>query len=93
MDKEIVIVPKWEFVMWDLEKDTEYSQSITGTLGKPIPNLERRYIERVGGTKIHSLDSGEIQTKWTTRWENSCSFTTMWEECSICGKKFNEREF
>jgi hypothetical protein len=86
MSDEFVFVPRKEWIWWDLDRDTEFTQSMTGT-----HNLERRYVEKPP-IRLHAADLGRFVAKWDTRWEGLKSYTTWWLECEKCGKHFNEQE-
>jgi hypothetical protein len=88
MNSEIIWVPYGEFILWDLEKNMEFHGVVTGTHGQ---FTEIRYVQK-GNRKIHASDEGVIQARWTTRWEGTTSYTTYWDECLLCGKKFNIQE-
>lgn len=92
MDNEIISVPHWDFIWWDKFADREFVGALTGTPTKPLPPLERRYVQ-LGERKVHAPDGGVLETKFVTRWEGAKSFTTYWQECSQCGKRFHEQEF
>lgn len=94
MSDEIITVPVWEYVWWDKINDCEFLAAVTGTPWNPIPteHLQRRYIQRVGGRKVHSGCGGAIETKWSTRWEDAKSFTVFWQECLQCRKRMSYGE-
>jgi hypothetical protein len=90
MNDEILIVPKWEWVMWDKELDIEFRHAVTGTWMNS-PRLERRYIQN-GEKQVHILDGGVLETMWRTTWVDSISYTLYWKECPICGDEFDVEE-
>lgn len=94
MNNEILVVPVLEYVWWDKETEQQVRWAITGTPENPHPYtyLQQRRIQ-IGFKHIHNDCGGEIKKKWSTRWEGTISYTTVWDECSICGKKFNVEEF
>lgn len=93
-NNEIEILQVWEWVWWDKLNDAEFTTAVTGTPWNPNPtqDLQRRYV-RCGERKVHAMDGGLVEAKWSTRWEGSKSFTTFWDECTVCGKKFDRWEY
>jgi hypothetical protein len=91
---EITIVPKWETVWWDLRTEAEFQGIVTGTPWNPYPTefLEQRRIERIGGSKMHVDCGGIVELRWTTRWEGMKAFSTFWDECTQCGKRWMHEE-
>lgn len=82
---EIIFVPTWKWIWWDVENSQVANFALTGT----HPPVQYRCIQ-VQDTKLHAQDLGNIKTKFDTRWEGLVSYTKIWEECDICHKKFNE---
>jgi hypothetical protein len=89
MTDEIITVEDWDLIWCDTRNGHPSHYAPTGT---NLEFMEQRYIQNVRGRQLHSLDLGLIETKWSTRWENTKSFTTVWKECLRCGKKFDLQE-
>ena len=77
---EIKTIESWEWVWWDVERDEEFLHAVTGTPWKPLPILEQRLIQRIGGKQVHAPDDGELEYL-----PRDCDPLKAWVRCSACG--------
>lgn len=89
--EEIVSVENWQYVPVDIDTGMPIVGAHTGSNPAYCHSVVR-YIQ-LQDKCVHSVDGGDIVKKWDTRWEGRTSYTKWWDECSACGKKFNETDY
>jgi hypothetical protein len=89
MNDEIILVENWQWRWCHNVTGMPRMGPPSGTPEEPNPPYVLRYIQ-LENLRLHQQDGGTMVKKFDTRWESSVSFTKYWDECSICGQKFNE---
>jgi hypothetical protein len=91
MDEEIIRMENWVWAWVHRVTGMPMAGEPTGTPWEPNPPYIQRYIQ-VQDVLIHKDCGGELEWRWATRWQGSCSFTTRWRECMDCHKHFDAEE-
>ena len=91
MDSEIVFAENWQYVPVDITTGNPIHGAYTGS-NPEYRHSVVRYI-RLEDKRIHSTDGGEIVRKWDTLKKEDGYYTKRWDECMVCGKRFNETDY